>query len=208
MRTLAVLSGEGFDVEIIEQNNGSVTMTSDMDIDADGGKNAYKVGDSGLEALANGGMGMRNGRVVFTKSWGPDIAVSGEDGHPMVIDGCVVTKTSYVIPGKDRKTFDAYLDSEKVPYIVVPPCIIRGVKGIVMGCRAIVEFNGKSVVAMVGDAGPKTKTGEGSIALAKLLGIPSSPRTGGIDKPLVKYTIFPGVEATINGVTYPLQASK
>lgn len=44
--------------------------------------------------------------------------------------------------------------------------------------------------AIVADIGPKDQLGEGSIALAEALGIPSSPRTGGV-KSNVAYGVFP-----------------
>lgn len=57
---------------------------------------------------------------------------------------------------------------------------------------------------MVGDVGPRRKVGEISIAAARAVGMPSSPRSGGEDDKIVEYEIFPGRVATINGVTYPL----
>ena len=38
--------------------------------------------------------------------------------------------------------------------------------------------------------------------------MPSSPRSGGEDKKIVQYEIFPGRKATISGVTYPLMRSE
>jgi hypothetical protein len=57
---------------------------------------------------------------------------------------------------------------------------------------------------MVGDVGPSKKIGEISIAAARAVHMPASPRSGGEDNKIVKYEIFPGRKATINGVTYPL----
>ena len=39
--------------------------------------------------------------------------------------------------------------------------------------------------------GPEGKIGEGSMALAESLGIPSSPRTGGVPNDVI-YVVFPG----------------
>jgi hypothetical protein len=60
---------------------------------------------------------------------------------------------------------------------------------------------------MVGDVGPRKKIGEISIAAARAVGMPDSPRSGGEDQKIVEYEIFPGRKATINGVTYPLMRS-
>jgi RecA/RadA recombinase len=51
--------------------------------------------------------------------------------------------------------------------------------------------NGKIVNAIYADVGPSNKIGEGSIALAEALGIPSSPRTGGVSSGIM-YVVFPG----------------
>ena len=57
---------------------------------------------------------------------------------------------------------------------------------------------------MVADVGPSKKVGEISIAAARAVDMRASPRSGGEDRKIVEYEIFPGREATINGVTFPL----
>ena len=91
--------------------------------------------------------------------------------------------TWYRHPGKSTDDPVAYVDSETIPYVVIPPLIIQKTKGIVRGCRARVTFNGKSVDCVVADRGPSAKIGELSIAAARAVGIPSSPRNGGTTKP-------------------------
>lgn len=210
---IAVLTAEGFTSTIKEDDFQVVRYKADGDIDADGanGQNganaAYRSDDQGSEALANGGMGLRNSQVVFTKSWGPDIAVVNDSGHPLVISGNVITKTAYRFPGKAKNDPSAYVDSETVPYIVVPPCVISGVSGIVKGSLAFVTYKGKRIVCMVGDVGPRTKNGEISIELARRLGINPSPRSGGIETADLEYEIHPGIPAVADGITYPLMAT-
>jgi hypothetical protein len=210
-RVIAALNGEGFLSTITERADKSVIMVADGDIDADGANGqhgaraAYRSDDKGSEALANGGMGIRNGKVVFTKSWGPDIALSDRFGNPLVNDdGVIITKTAYRFPGFSINDPAAYVDSETVPYIVVPPCIVNGVSGVVKGCQAFVTYKGKRIACMVGDVGPRTKNGEISIELARRLGINPSPRSGGIDTPDLTYEIYPGIPAVVDGITYPL----
>lgn len=86
------------------------------------------------------------------------------------------------------------LNAEIEPYIVVPPAIIRGTKGVVLGClvRCINMLTNKKAVGVVGDIGPHNKLGEVSVAMAVALGIPSSPNTGGTDAHIIQYTIYPG----------------
>lgn len=101
------------------------------------------------------------------------------------------------------------LNSDTDKYIVVPPAIINGVKGIVLGCQAFVTnlSNGRTSDAVVGDIGPKKKIGEGSIALAEALGINPSPIRGGVDSHIIHYSIRPGVPASVDGKKYALQKS-
>jgi Fungal chitosanase of glycosyl hydrolase group 75 len=75
-----------------------------------------------------------------------------------------------------------YLDAENVPFIVLPK---GGFGKVHIGDIAIVGRKDKVVYAIVGDAGPATKLGEGSIALnAMLLGKFGDP--------------FPNMKATWN----------
>jgi hypothetical protein len=60
-----------------------------------------------------------------------------------------------------------------------------------LGEYAAVSYKGKTVYAIVGDVGPKGVLGEGSIAVARALGIPSDPNKGGVEHG-VQYLIFPG----------------
>ena len=213
MNTISTIYNEGFTCVIAEDADGWVFFTADADVDADGANGqfgqlaAYRADNKGSEYLANGGMGIQNGKVVFTESWGPDIAVSDANGDPLVIDGIVVSKTAYKFPGVDQHKPEAWVDSETVPYVVVPPVIIQGVAGIVKGCRARATHKGKSVDCVVADVGPSSKIGELSIAACRALGIPSSPKSGGVESASVFYELWPGVPAQVNGVTYPLIAS-
>lgn len=101
------------------------------------------------------------------------------------------------------------LNAEEDKWIVLPPEIIRSVKGIVLGCQAQVmnATNGLTSYAVVGDVGPHGKLGEGSIALANALQIPSDPLNGGIERRVIRYSVFPGVPAIVDGKQYQLKAS-
>jgi hypothetical protein len=101
------------------------------------------------------------------------------------------------------------IDAASVPYVVVPPAIIAGVPGIVLGCRAVVTdtCNGLSTEAVVADIGPHKKLGEISMACAAAIGIDPSPTRGGEDAHVIAYALYPGTPAVVNGVTYELQPS-
>lgn len=205
MKTLGTISNEGFTCTVFEDpREGRVSFTADGDIDADGANGqhgapaAYRVDDKGTEALANGGMARRNGKVICAHSWARDIVILDDDNEPKVFPGGVIASMSwYRHPGKRADDPEAYVDSETVPYIVVPPLIIQRTAGVVRGCRARVTNtrNDQSVDCVVADKGPRNKIGELSIAAARAIGIPSSPRNGGIEKPVLLYELWPGQAA-------------
>ena len=100
------------------------------------------------------------------------------------------------------------IDSSIVPGIVLPPEIIRAVKGIVLGCKAEVTYKGRSRAAVVFDTGPHNKLGEASYCLATRLGIPARMNgNGGVDEQAVTYKFWPGIPALVDGITYGLQKS-
>lgn len=202
-RTLGTIDGEGFTCTILEDSDGRVHYTADADIDADGangqarGPAAYRADDSGTEALANGGMRIdASGRVVCAQPWARDVVLLGPDNEPRVFPGGLIASTTwYRHPGKAADDPTAYVDAETVPYIVVPPLIVQRTAGIVRGCKARVTWRGRSVDCVVADRGPANKVGELSIAAARCVGLPSSPRTGGTDAVEVEYELWPGVPA-------------
>jgi hypothetical protein len=202
MRTIGTITNEGYSCTITEDDDGRVHFLADADIDADGanGQNggpvAYKVDDSGTELLANGGMKIVHGKVVCASPGARDIVILDVDNEPKVFPGGVIaSKTWYRHPGKLLSDPAAYVDSETVPYIVVPPLIIQKTVGIVRGCKARVTWRGTSVECVVADKGPPRKIGELSIAAARAVGLPSSPRNGGTENQEVLYELWPGVAA-------------
>ncbi len=214
MKTLGTLSGEGFACEIIEHEDGRVDFLADADIDADGangqsgGRPAYAVGNAGSELLRNGGMKMEGGKVVGAADWYRDIVILDEHGHPREFAGGVIaSKTAYRFPDRADDDPAAYVDSETIPYIVVPPLILHATQGAVLGCRCRVTDTRtlRSADGIVADVGPRNKTGEISIAMARALGIPSSPRTGGVERPVIHYELWPGDAGEIAGTRLALQ---
>jgi hypothetical protein len=209
-KVIGTISSEGFNCVITEDADGRVHFRADADIDADGangqggGPPAYKNDDSGTELLANGGMKIVNGKVICAHSWARDIVILDDDNQPKVFPGGVIaSNTWYRHPGMPADAPGAYVDAETVPYIVVPPIIIQRTAGIVRGCKARVTYKDKVVDCVVADRGPANRIGELSIAAAKLLGLPFSPRHGGTELPEVLYELWPGVPAE----GYVLQAA-
>lgn len=202
MRILGTITNEGYSCKITEENDGRVHFLADGDIDADGanGQNgqlaAYKNDDKGSEFLANGGMKIVQGKVICAKPWARDIVILDTDNEPKIFPGGIIaSKTWYRHPGKMMSDPAAYVDAETVPYIVVPPLIIQRTAGIVRGCKARVTLNGRSIDCVVADKGPTNKIGELSIAAARAIGLPPSPRNGGTEKPEILYELWPGIAA-------------
>jgi Fungal chitosanase of glycosyl hydrolase group 75 len=108
---------------------------------------------------------------------------------------------------QDQTSYKPDLNADIDRYIVVPPAIRNGVKGVVMGCLALVVNmkNGKHTAAVVGDIGPHAKLGEISCATASAIGLNPSPVSGGTDSHVIKYVLFPGIPAVVEGKTYHLQ---
>lgn len=201
---------------ILEDSTGRVYFVGDADIDADGanGQNgrrpAYTPADDGLDALRNAKTASGRFVGVVTDKDGKPVVQGKDDPFP----GAYVSATSLHLLAKGKPLAEGdprrYVDSATVPFIVVPPAIIRGVAGIVLGCRAKIthERTGKTCEAVVADVGPSFKIGELSIAAAERIGIPSNARHGGESAFCVLYELWPGVAAVVDGVKFPLQPSR
>lgn len=164
-------------------------FVSKMAIDADGSPRAYHPQNKGLDDLAYAGS---------TGNWWALVTDNGEkSGNPIIqgsddpYPGYYISTTSlndrrYALDDPKR-----YVNSEKVPYFVLPPEIIE-ITGTELGDIAYVynQRNGKGCFAIFADTGPRNKLGEGSMYLAEQLGIPNNPRSGGQDADVL-YLVFP-----------------
>lgn len=127
-----------------------------------------------------------DGRVTYRAKFAVDVDGTG----PKYGDPCAQNQTSLRNGGK-------FLTADVDRYGAVPPAILNGVKGVVLGCRLHCRNlkNGKEAMGVVGDVGPHKKLGEGSRALAIALGINPSPTSGGTDEHVIEWTLWPGVAA-------------
>jgi hypothetical protein len=165
---------------------------SKMNIDADGAPDAYHPDNIGRDDLRNAGS---------DGNWWALVTENGEPhGQPIVqgpndpFPGYYISTTALVDNSKKRTDPGRYVDSSHIPFIVLPPSLKRLGKASLGDFAAVINRkNDKLSYAIFADIGPKNKLGEGSIALAEGLGIPSSPKTGGTGKEkYVVYIIFPG----------------
>jgi len=163
-----------------------------MAIDADGAPNAYHPEKKGIDHLGNAGRPGNWWALVTDngKPSGTPVRQGPNDPFP----GFYISTTALQDASKQRTDPGRYVDSRTVPYVALPPAVLapRREGGARLGDFVAVMnlTNDKVASAIVADIGPKDKLGEGSIALAEALGIPSSPRTGGV-KSHVAYGVFP-----------------
>lgn len=164
---------------------------SGLAIDADGAYRAYHPNEKrGLDSLAHAG---------HEGNWWALVTDNGKpNGHPVVqrksdpAPGYYVSMTALYDPNNPNpRDPHKYVDALKIPYVVLHP---NGLKYARLGDLATVVNlqNGRISAALVADeSAPELPVGEGSIALARALGIDSSPRSGGKDRGVV-YIIYPG----------------
>lgn len=164
---------------------------SGMAIDADGAIRAYHPADRpGLDSLAHAGHpgdwwalitdnGKRSGRPVVQRKSDP-------------APGYYVSTTALYDSGNPNpRDPRRYVDAAKIPYVVLPPEALKHAR---LGDFATVVNlqNRKISGALVADESARgLPFGEGSIALAKVLGVNSSPRHGGKDGGIA-YLIYSG----------------
>lgn len=137
-----------------------------------------------------------NGRIMFFGR----AMIDADGSGPETPGDTFIPDTTYHFQG-------IALNSHETNFIAVPPAVILGVNPTVLGCHVRVRNmqNNLRAVALVGDVAPTDGIGEISVALAKELGVPPSPINGGMDEHDMLYEIFPGIPASCNGRTWPLQ---
>jgi hypothetical protein len=166
--------------------NGGVFFTAGMTVDADGAPNAYGPRNTGLDYTANARGAHGWVALVTNKRGNPVRQRSGP------YRGFYVSTTSLAHKDiKDIANPKRYIDARTIPYIALPKDFAERF-GIGLGDVAVVinEANGRSSYAVFADVGPRGRIGEGSIALARELGIPADPRHGqAFDQ--ITYLIFP-----------------
>lgn len=180
------------DITLFEtRGGGAVYCKTGMNIDADGSYHAYKVRNLGLDFDDNGKDPCApNGRWIGVVTDGAGRPLPQQANHPA--PGFLISTTSLEDP--TRAVIDPlrYVDSESVPYVVLPGGHLGRAS---LGDYAMVvnTENGKVVHAIAADSGPKNKIGEASIAVSRtLLGEKlSNPRSGGTDRPIIRYIVFP-----------------
>lgn len=180
-------------VPIFETQDGrAIYFKTGMTIDADGAYRAYKIRNLGLDLDDNGKNPCApNGRWIGVVVDGSGIPIPQGPNHPR--PGFLISTTSLQDPTRANTDPQRYVDSEAVPFIVLPGGHLGRAS---LGDYALVvnTANGKMIHAIAADAGPKHHVGEASIAVAReLLGeAASNPRSGGTERAIIRYIVFPG----------------
>ncbi len=176
--------------------DGSVQFLGELTIDADGSPRCYgPAGTKPLDYLANAGY-PGNWWGIATHNGEPNgrpIVQSASDPYP----GYYVSTTAYKNRGFKNGDPRRELNSEVVPFLVVPMKLVSAVRGVVLGCAGTITDarTGISVDCVVGDLGPNNHLGEASMAAAAALKVPNSPKRGGSSARMFTYKIWPGVAA-------------
>lgn len=167
----------------IIQKGNVISFTAGFQVDADGSPRAYHPAGSppGLDYLANAGHD-GNWWGLATYSSGQPIVQGEADSAP----GFYVSTTALQNPKYGIADPRRYTNSETVSFIVLPSNFPAKVP---LGAKCAVTFMGNRALAIYADIGPRFQLGEGSIALAKYLGINSDPKRGGTEEKML-YEVY------------------
>ena len=190
MANLKFLKRIGYsNINTLDDDDSAFFYQSGLMIDADGAYHAYHPdGRSGLDYLGNAGQ---------PGNWWALVTDNGQpSGRPLIqtaadpAPGFYISTTSLEDENCDRKDPRRYVNAEAVNFVVLPGRLGLGAK---LGDFAVVlrPSTGAYDYAVYADVGPASKIGEASIALAAALGVPSSPKTGGVGHGIA-YIVFPG----------------
>lgn len=171
---------------------GAYLWQSGLAVDADGSPRAYAPPGSGLHGLDHIDNAGAHGHWwgIITNAGGCPVVQGPSDPAP----GYCISTTALVDSRWADRDPRRYVDSETVPYASVPRDL-TGQRGVRMGDVAIAIHKGVAVGAIVADVSPAGHWGEGSIALARALGLPADPRSGGVAMG-VTWLVFPSSHAS------------
>ena len=173
---------------VVSRLGAALSWCGALAIDADGSPHAYRQGGGGLDSIMDAHADVHDPASkwvgVVTKPDGSPVVQGAGDSAP----GFLVSPTALRDHSKAATDPRAYVNSEEVPYISTPPELEQ--LGVRLGDLALVSHGDCESAAIVADVGPHRKIGEGSIALARALGIDGNARHGGTDHG-VSFLVWP-----------------
>jgi hypothetical protein len=160
--------------------DGIVFYEGGFAVDADGSPRAYGPNNTGLDWTADAGSPGDWYGVVASND--QPVLQGPNDPYP----GMYISTTALQDHSKNERDPARYVDSEKINYVSIASDLVKKY-GIAMGDLAAVYYRNTNTLcsAVCADVGPRTKYGEGSIALASQLGMNTSPKHGGCDDNVV-----------------------
>ncbi|MBS1954340.1 MAG: hypothetical protein JST89_09140 [Cyanobacteria bacterium SZAS-4] len=120
----------------------------------------------------------------------------------MTVDADGSPRARQIDPDGQLNTSMRYADNKSVNAEVVPYMVLPGGAyqkyGVQLGDMVLVRNtdNGRMAVAVFADVGPRNKTGEGSMELAREMGLNPSPTKGGTSKASIEYLVLPNTHGT------------
>lgn len=171
--------------------NGAVFWQSGMVVDADGAPNSYAPAGSGLAGLDYLANAMDGDKFVGVVCVNDEPVIQGP-GDPA--PGFYVSPTSLCDRNKSIVDPARYVNASSVPYLAICP-ELRSAYGVSFGDLAMVLYFGRLIGAICADGAPHNHYGEASIACARALGIPPSPKNGGTSVG-VTFIVFPHTAST------------
>lgn len=175
--------------------SNAIAFASQMQVNTDGAPDSYHPDDIGITHICNGvSVGptcswkascLREFRQAKAERFhGPTkicfFAMAKDANGLPIIQGNADPKPGYFVsttalhqPGENIDTPHAQLDSNSVPFAVIPGnWQTSGKPGPRLGDFGVAyrRSNGKSALFVIGDTGPRNKLGEGSVALHQALG--------------------------------------
>jgi hypothetical protein len=175
-------------VPLYHDEKGAVCFRSGCTVNADGSPHAYAPDDSGLTALDwidNAGSPGNWWGIACDSSGTPYLQAAWH-----AAPGFYVSTTALVNPEYPADHPSRYVDSERYCFGVIPggqSFAKLGDVGLAWNTQT-----GDNMYFALADVGPKNQIGEGSMLLARCLGLNPSPKTGGTSKRIISYVILPG----------------
>jgi len=165
----------------------AVIYQTGLNIDADGSPFAYHPepdSNKGLDYLADAGH-PGNWWGIVTLDGQPIIQGARDPAPGFYVSTTSLMNSDYFVTDSRR-----YVNASEIPFIVLP-LKHDNFGGRLGDVGAVVNFNnGKVAYVIAADEGPANKLGEGSVALAKVLGVNPNARNGGVSSG-IGYCFFP-----------------
>jgi hypothetical protein len=174
-------------VRVYRDGSGAILYKAGCTVNADGSPHAYAPEGSKLKPLdylANAGS-PSNWWGIATDSFGNPYVQSA--WHPA--PGYYVSTTALFDPAYPEQHPLRYVDSERYGFSVIP----GGQSWAKLGDVGLAynEETGDNFFFCIADVGPTNHLGEGSMLLARCLGLDPNPKKGGTSKRIISYVTLP-----------------